>query len=168
MKTYKLDEQLQADLFSAKTEVVLHAIETIKEKGNQLYIPVLFDLLNTNPEKEIESAVADLLGSVKEKQSVNSFIRAIEDDKYAQIRKIILAACWQNGLDFSTFIPVFIDVIIADEWETAFEAFTVADNLDFLPSEEIANVSVQKIKLALPNVSEQKQYFLNEILKKIS
>jgi hypothetical protein len=167
MSTEKIDEQLKKNLFSAKTEVVISAIEAIQKKGNKLYLPVLFDLLNSSPELEIETEIKNLLGTIKDKTSVNSFMRAIEDDKYKRIRKLILTACWQNGLDFSTFLPVFIDLVIYEEWETAFEAFTVIDNLEFLPGAEIINSSITKINAAMPNVTDQQKYFLNEILVKL-
>ena len=74
-----------------------------------------------------------------------------------QSEKRLLTACWQNGLDFSTFLPVFIDLIIHEDWEIAFEAFTVIDNLEFLPSHEIIKISVGKINecLAFCQRSEQ-------------
>ena len=167
MNQGKIDEQIKKNLFSANTNVVISAIEAIQKKGNKLYIPILFDLLNSSPETEIESEIINLLGTVKDKETVNSFVRAIEDDKYKGIRKLILTACWQNGLDFSTFLPVFIDLIINEEWEIAFEAFTVVDNLEFLPSDEIIKVSVSKINKAMSAASDQNKYFLNEILVKL-
>lgn len=167
MHHLKIDEQIKKNLFSANTDLVISAIETIKNKGNKLYIPILFDLLNSFPEPEIEKEILYLLETVKDKEAVNSFMRAIEDDKYKQIRKSILIVCWQNGLDFSTFLPVFVDLVINESWEIAFEAFTIIDNLEFLPSEEIVNKSVALIKDALPSVDEQKRYFLNEILIKL-
>jgi hypothetical protein len=167
MNTEKIDEQIKTNLFSAKTEVVVSAIEAIQRKGNKLYLPVLFDLLNSSPGHEIETEIKNLLGTVKDKTSVNSFMRAIEDDKYKRIRKTILTACWQNGLDFSTFLPVFVDLVIHEEWETAFEAFTVIDNLEFLPGPEIIKISINKIYEAMPDVTEQYKYFLNEILVKL-
>jgi len=167
MKQEKIDEQVRKNLFSANTEVVLSALEVIQKKGNKLYILILFDLLNSSPETEIETEIMNLLETVKDKETVNSFIRAIEDDKYKKIRKSILIACWQNGLDFSTFLPVFIDLIINEDWEIAFEAFTVIDNLEFLPSSEIVKISVDKINHALPNANDQNKYFLNEILVKL-
>mgnify|MGYP004702839799 CR=1 FL=1 len=167
MNTEKIDEQIKKNLFSAKTDIVISAIESVKVKGNKLYIPLLFDLLNSSPEHEIETEIKNLLGTIKDKTAVNSFMRAIEDDKYKGIRKTILTACWQNGLDFSTFLPVFIDLAIHEDWETAFEAFTVIDNFEFLPGAEIIDFSITKIKTAMPNVSNQQKYFLNEILVKL-
>lgn len=167
MSQVKIDEQIKKNLFSAKTEIVISAIEAIKKKGNKLYIPILFDLLNSIPELEIETEIKNLLGNVKDKESVNSFMRAVEDERYKPIRKSILTACWQNGLDFSTFLPVFIDLIINEDWEIAFEAFTIIDNFEFLPGEEIIRKSISKIEVALPVADDQKSYFLNEILVKL-
>lgn len=167
MKQEKIDEQIRTKLFSSDTNVVVSAIETIERKGNKLYLPMIFDLLNSFPEPEIETEIKNLLGTVKDKEVINSFMRAIEDDKYKPIRKTILTACWQNGLDFSTFLPVFVDLIIKEEWEVAFEAFTVVDNLEFLPNNEIIKIAVDKINVALPVATEQNKYFLSEILVKL-
>lgn len=167
MKKEKIDDQIKKNLFSVNTEIVISAIETIRKKGNKLYLPILFDLLNSSPEAEIELEIKNLLGTVKDKESVNSFIRAIEDERYKSIRKSILIACWQNGLDFSTFLPVFVDLVISEEWEVAFEAFTIIDNLEYLPGKGIIEISEDKIHKAIPSASEQTKYFLHEILVKI-
>ena len=168
MKEDKINQRLQQDLFSPRTEIVLEALRQIKQNGNRLYIPLLFDLLVSSPGQEVEKEIKDILGTIKDKQSINGFMRGIEDKKYQSIRKTILTACWQNGLDFSTFLPVFIDLIINEEWEIAFEAFTVIDNLDMLPGEAIIKISTGKINKALETANEQKQYFLNEVLIKLS
>lgn len=167
MKQEKIDEQIRTKLFSSDTNVVVSAIETIERKGNKLYLPMIFDLLNSFPEPEIETEIKNLLGTVKDKEVINSFMRAIENEKYKPIRKTILTACWQNSLDFSTFLPVFVDLIINEEWEVAFEAFTVVDNLEFLPNNEIIKIAVDKINVALPVATEQNKYFLSEILVKL-
>lgn len=167
MKQENINEKLRQALNSEDIDVVKDALEKISETGNRFYLPLLFDLLNTMPEHEVEVEIIKLIGSVKNKDSVNTFMRAVEDEKYTPIRKKLIAACWQNGLDFSNFILVFIDFVIHDDWETAFEAFTLIDNLEYLPGEEIINMAKLKIKEALPSTNEQKRYFLTEIEKKL-
>lgn len=164
----EINPKIKQDLFSANTETVISAINSTKEVGNKLYIPLLFDLLNSKPEHEIEVEITKLLGTVKDKESVNTFMRAIENDNYKSIRKTILTACWQNGLDFSTFLPVFIDLIITEDWEIAFEAFTIIDNLEILPNDAILKTSIEKINSVLDSLNEQKGYFLREVLMKLN
>jgi HEAT repeat protein len=164
----KINPTIVQDLFSKNPETVISAINSTKEIGNKHYIPILFDLLNSNPEHEIEVEITKLLGTIKDKESVNPFMRAIENDNYKSIRKTILTACWQNGLDFSTFLPVFIDLIVNEEWEIAFEAFTIIDNFETLPNKAILQNSIEKINAVLDSLNEQKGYFLREVLVKLN
>ena len=168
MTTEKIDPIIEENLFSTQTEVVISAINLVKEKGNKLYIPILLDLLNSKPGKEITDEINKLLSTVKDKETTVSFIQAIENEKYKSIRQLILTVCWQNGLDFSNYLPVFVAVIINEDWENAFEAFTIIDNLEFLPEQEIIEQSINKIEAAMESATEQKAYFLQEVLTKIS
>ncbi len=168
MTSIKIEPAIQANLFSGEQEVVFAAIKTIKEKGNKLYIPLLFDLLVSEPGEKIMDEISGVLSTVKDKEAGSSFVKAIAEERYRPIKKLILAACWQNGLDYSSHLPVFIDVVINDNWENAFEAFTVIDNLEHLPEQKTVEQAKAKIKNAMPGANEQKSYFLDEILTKIS
>ena len=167
MKKDKIDPIIKDKLSSLDTKVVISAINSIKEKGNKLYLPLLFDLLNSKPMKEVQDVIINLLETIKDKGAVESFINAIENEHYKPIWKLILAASWQNGLDFSDYLPVFIDKIINEEWEIAFEAFTVTDNFEYFPKQKITDESRKKIENVLSSVNEQKAYFLKEILTKL-
>ena len=166
MTSEKIDKKIEENMFSSETGVVISAINLIKEKGNKLYIPLLFDLLNSNPKTEIVKEISLLLATIKDKETKESFIDAITDEKYKSIRKTILTTCWQNGLDFSSYLPIFVDIIVNDNWENAFEAFTIIDNMEHLPEEKIVKQSIIKIEDEMENATEQKAYFLQEILSK--
>ena len=168
MTTEKINPKIKENLFSSNPGTVIAAINKIKEKGNKLYIPLLFDMLNSQPEKEIENEILKLLATVRDKETTESFIVAITNKKYKPIWKSILTTCWQNGLDFSNHLPVFADIIINEDWEISFEAFTIIDNLDSLPKQKIVNETKEKISAALETATEQKTYFLQEVLSKIS
>ena len=164
----KINSEIKEQLFSTNTQSVITAIRKIKNQGNKLYIPILFDLLCSHPEKEIEDEIKDLLATVKDKSATGSFIYAFENKRYKSIWKTVLTTCWQNGLDYSNFTPIFIELIISEDWEVAFEAFTIIDNLEFLPSQEVIEKSVIKIKNALKTANEQKIYLLHEVLLKLT
>ncbi|QGY45512.1 hypothetical protein GM418_18100 [Maribellus comscasis] len=168
MNQEKLNKNIQAELFSTNQATVIAAIQKISVQGNKLYIPILLDLLLSNREEEIEKEITKLLGNVKAKTTVPIFIEALENKKYIPIKKAILTACWQNGLDYHDYLPVFVNIVINDNWENAFEAFTVVDNLEYLPSDEIIEKTKRIIASALKTADTQKAYFLNEILAKIA
>lgn len=164
MNNEKPDQNILNSLFSAQTDVVILALQEIKVKGNKTYLPLLFDLLKTNPEKEIEKEIKKILGTIKDKETVPVFIQALEDKKYKTIQKILLTACWQNGLDFSNSLPFFVNLVINEDWEIAFEAFTIIESMEYFTTEKIMESVSKKINVALENATDQKKYFLEEIL----
>jgi len=163
-----LDKKLKNDIFSANTQVALSALNIIKERGNKSYLPILFDLLLSFPEKELEKEIKNVLGTIKQKDSVPVFVEALKKNKYKPIRKTILTACWQNGLDFKEHLLIFAELVIEEDWETGFEAFTVIENLKELPDKEIIEKTITKINDSIETIGDKKKYFLQEILFKIS
>lgn len=164
MNQIKPDQKILNDLFSGNPEKVIQTINRIKEIGNKDYLPVLFDLLLSNPDASIKNEIEIILGTIKDKNSVPLFIEALQNVKYKPVQKSLLMACWQNGLDYSLFLPVFVDFVIKEEWETAFEAFTVIENMEFLPDDKTIAEAELKIQHALPSATGQNEYFLKEIL----
>lgn len=167
MSTQKLDTHIKNDLFATNTERVISAINRIKERGNKLYLPMLFELLASQPETDVEKEIEQLLSTVKSKETVPFFVEALENEKFKSIQKTLLTACWQNGLDFSNYLPVFVEIVISETWETAFEAFTVIENMEYLPDPQMVDQVTDRIHHALKTATEQNQYFLQEILVKL-
>ena len=165
MKQQKIDTATRDRLFSANAETVLAAVESLQEKGNKEYLPMLFEILLSAPEAEVKEAILKLLGTVKDKETIPVFIEVLQNEKYKNIRKEIITTCWQNGLDFGNYIGVFADLVITESWEVAFEAFTVIENLEHFPPEEEFKAIRLKIAGALRTADERKQYFLEEILR---
>lgn len=168
MNQEKLNKNTQAELFSANKTTVIAAIQKVGTQGNKLYLPILFNLLLSNKDLEIENEIVKLLGNIKLKETVPIFVEALETNKYNSIKKIILTACWQNGLDYHEYLPKFVQIVINDNWQTGFEAFTVIDNMEFLPNNDIIEQTKKMITPALKTANEQKTYFLQEILAKIT
>ena len=152
------------NLHSADQATVLQALERIRESGNIHYLNLLFEMLLSDPPYEIRKEILSMLGSVKLKQSASLFIEAINDSKYLKIRKELLMACWQSDLDFTPYYPELIQIIIDSDWETAFEAFTIIENSDYLPDSVICTLEAEKIKNLSDQPDEMKKYLLNALL----
>ncbi len=164
MQKDKLDKNIEANLFSADTGTVVSTLNTLKEHGNVEYLPLLFDLLKSNPEKEVEQEITTILGGLKMSDAVPVLTDALRNPAYLPIRKKLTTACWQNGLDYKDYLPLFVELVINEDWETGFEAFTVIENMKSYPDEKIKKESANKIHEALKDADEQKKYFLHEIL----
>lgn len=164
----KETEVLHKKLFDSDTKSVLSALGRIKEKGNTKSLKPLVSLLNSDPGPEIEKEILFILNNLKAKDAVTEIINSILNPEYISIRKKLITCCWQNGLDFKNHLPLFADLIIEGDWETAFEAFTVIENMENLPEQRIIDAAADKIREALKNADDQKKYFLTESLSLIS
>jgi hypothetical protein len=124
----------------------------------------LLELLSANPDEQVEKEITDILNNLKVQKAVPVLVEALLNPEYYSIRKKIITACWQNGLNYKNQLPIFVDLVIQEEWETGFEAFTVIENMEEYPDKEILDLAVRKIHDALPDTEGKKKYFLQEIL----
>lgn len=157
-------KEILSNLKSADPEFILEIIDKIRESGNRFIMAGLIDLLHETDLQEIKKSVLNLLSELKNKESVPVFIEAIQNEKYAGERKDLVACCWQNGLTYNEYLTVFIDLVIHEEFQIAFEAFTVIENMFGRVEDEIIDKEIVKVTDALKNATEQKAYLLNGLL----
>ena len=87
----------------------------------------------------------------------------VTDEDNKDIQKELLEACWQNGLNYAQFLPIFIQVVIEEDDITAFEALTVIENLDHLPSDKVLEEQLDLINSKIGELGQTKAYYLNVI-----
>ena len=159
-----ISKEILSGLNSTDQEVVLETIDKIRESGNRSIMEELFGLLHNTPYPEIKKSILTLFSDLKNKESVPLLIEAINNNKYGNERKELVACCWQNGLNYNEFLPVFIDLVIGEPFLVAFEAFTVIENMFGNIPDEVINNEITKLTNALQEASEEKAYLLNGLL----
>jgi len=160
----KKNKELAAKLFSVKNEEVLSTIEYIKEKGNTELLNALLKLIQKTNNREIEQKAKDIFFNLKNTKSVQIIMSAIQDDEYADIRNFLCSACWNNGLDYSNYLPVFVKLYIEEPFETAFEAFTIVENFHQKPEKKIIEEQIELLKSSNLNLSNEKKHLLVEFV----
>ncbi len=163
-KTKKISTHTVERLNSTDVDTAVQAIVELKEKGNVHYIPVLVELLYTSGSSEVKSQVRMLLAEIKQSDAIPLFIQAIENKKYANELQTLVSACWENGLDYSTHLSLFIDLVIEQELLVAFEAYTVITNMSGRISKEIVEKESRKLKDAMLQSNDQKKELMHDLL----
>jgi hypothetical protein len=156
-------EKPNYDLKSKNPEIVFQAIEEISETGNSSQFGGLLELLHKTENQDIKKRILKLFSELKSTDTIPLMIDALQNNRSAEELKELLACCWQNGLNYNSYLPLFIDLVINEDFLIAFEAFTVIENMYGKIDELIISGQLNKIKKSLPLVNEQKRYLLNEL-----
>jgi len=159
----KIDPLKEANLRSKDEEVVLNALNDLRDSGSAVYLPLMAEILLTSEFEDVRKSVLSVLGELKDKDSVPWFMDILEDIRYLPVRKELMAACWQNGLDYSPYLERLVDWVIGNEMDIAFEAFTIIENLDHLPDASVREAEIVKINRALKEADALKSYLLREL-----
>lgn len=115
-------------LRSGNTRAVIETIEEIRLDGNISILPEVFDLMADTEEESVINKCASLLNDIKSPDAAGLLVDALKEKKYTSIHSMLLAACWQNGLDYQKDILLFAEFLISSDYQASIEAFTVIEN----------------------------------------
>ncbi|MDP3645074.1 MAG: hypothetical protein Q8S54_18055 [Bacteroidota bacterium] len=151
-------------LESSDSLKVIETLEELRVSGKVTDIPILIELLHLTQNPEIKSKIIDLFANLKESDAVPLIISAIQDQKYAPELKVLLACCWENGLDYSNYLSLFVDLLIKSEFLVAFEAYTVIMNNEHRIEKVVIDHEVERIQTALSTTSDVKRQLLLDVI----
>ena len=107
-----------------------------KDTSNADYVTVLVSSRSSREEKD------EALLALKENNAQAFIINAIAKTKNVEQKALLIAACWETGLDFSKDYLVFVELIGHENFIVSFEAFTVIQEME-------AEIDESTLKLAL-------------------
>ena len=143
----------QRKLFSSKTNEVLESLNAIQNNGYPEIIPDIIKVYVENENEEIKQNALFILNNLKEKESVSYFMDGLKFSENSDLRVNVISACWQNGLDFSSYIPTFLNILTEENIETAIEAYSVIEsNIPLLSEDHLLELRKKTEELSLqPN-----------------
>ncbi len=163
-KSKKLNSETLSNLQSNNSELVTETINELSESGNSAYIPILIELLHSTDNQEIKKRITRLLSELKHSDAIPLIIEAIQNKQYANELQYLVSACWENGMDYSSHLSLFIDLVIENDFMVAFEAHTVITNMTGKISKAICDTETRKIKEAILVAPEDKKQLLMDLL----
>lgn len=152
-------------LFSTNENTVIEALDKIKKKGDTILLQAMIELLLVNKNKVIEEKIVEILNNIKSEKSKKTIIQAIENPKFYKLFKILASSVWMSGLNYGEYINTFAQKFISEEFNNAFEAFTIIDNTEAQDiSLEVINNTIKTLKEGKGKISIDKQTLYNQLL----
>lgn len=152
------------DLRSADSMKVIETIEELRTAGKASDVPVLLELLHASQNPEIKSKIIGLFANLKESNAIPLIVEAIQDQKYATELKELVACCWENGLDYSKYLALFVDLLIERDFLVAFEAYTVITNMTTTIDQATIDQEIEKLDRAMHLTTPEKKTLMLDVV----
>jgi hypothetical protein len=151
-------------LKSTDSLLIIETLEELRVSGKASDIPILIELLHLTQNPEIKSKIIGLFANLKEGDTIPLLIEAIQNQKYAPELKDLVSSCWENGLNYSPYLSIFIDLLIESEFIVAFEAYTVILNMISKIDQTIIDKEIDRLESALPKTTEEKRALFLDVI----
>ena len=162
--TYDDNKDELKEIESEETLRVLEMLEELRVSGKASDVPMLIELLHSTQSAEVKSKVNSLFATLKETEAVPLIIDAIQNPKYAPELKELLACCWENGLDYSNYLSLFVDLLIGCDFVIAFEAYTVIVNMMERIDQKKIDTGIERLEQAILHSTDQKVELMREVV----
>lgn len=118
------------------------------EKGQQEKKKSLEDFVEhiTSGINEDKTEVLKLL---KESNAQDALVEAILDVENNKERNLLIAACWESGLDFSKYVNVFFKLAVDKDLLVSLEAITVVENIEKYESKDFLEEAIKFVGKAI-------------------
>jgi hypothetical protein len=161
----KKEENYIKNLLSENQEIVAETIEEIKIEGRSTLLPHLIDLLLSSNDEAVKKQLYNLFCELKQPDSIPVLIDAIKNEKYAPIQDVLIRTCWENGLDYTPYLSILVDIVINGEFMNAFEAFTVIENMEGTIQPELIEEQISIVKAAIPGATVEKEPLMADLIQ---
>lgn len=137
------------DLQSNDEQVALKAIDKLKKAGDASFIPEILAALRDTSEVGIENAISQMLFDLKDQEAIEELVTQLTNPEFAEVRVIMLSACWQCGLDLSHRLPDFITVASMGNYMECLETLTVIENWEKIKDSEMLENEALRLQACL-------------------
>lgn len=161
------NKEIIKKLNSNNNSIVLDTLKYVSREGNKDILREVIQLLLITQETMVRDEIIKILENLREPDCTPVLVKAIENPEYQDILVLLISASWKNSLDFSPYIETFTDVFIKSDFQLAFDALTVIDNVEVIDA-KIAEASVFRLENAIEDIKDDKKPLYFELINIIN
>jgi len=157
-------KELRSGLSSSDTSILIQTLQEVKSSGSPVLIPELTGLLRRTKSQEIRDHIIDILNNLKYQSSADELVKELRKEDEPDVISYLIAACWKNGLDFSSYIDDFIEAFIRFDYIIALDALTVIENATRNLERAATTTRINRLKQHIDQMEENKRVLLLELI----
>jgi len=114
--------------------------------------------------QQIKELIAGFLNDLKDQSLCGEVVDEIKKEFTWPTRSMLIASCWQSGLNYSGYIGDFAEMFVSGDYATALECFTVIESSSGHLSRADKNSLIRLLKDNASKVSGEKTALAMELL----
>lgn len=123
-------KQLIDELTSGNQAKISASIKALQANGDVTILEPMVALLQTDLSAKIKGEVLEFLSSLKDTSAVDEIMRILKDANYEKVRQLLLSTMWNSPLNYSYFLPEFVEIAVEGDFMEALECLTIIENLE--------------------------------------
>lgn len=135
-------------------------IENLRqEEPYEGVIELLASLYDTTESMDVAKTIENFFNDIKDTSARHEIVAGMKKDFSKKTKKMIVASCWQSGLDYSDYANEFAELFIASEFDMAIECMTVIEE----SIDRLDDIERQKVKETIKNSPEALSSLADEL-----
>jgi hypothetical protein len=122
-------QSLLNDIQSDSLTKVKAALEALEINGDPSVIPSIIKELTLEGHSEKNILLLDFLAIIKTPNATTVFITVLDDPTFLPYRQLILNTIWNSPLNFSDYLPKFVEIALKGDFMEILECLTIIENL---------------------------------------
>lgn len=112
----------------------------------------------------VRQLISGFMNDMKDQALCREVVEEIKKDYKKDTLQMIVASCWQSGLDYSDYCQDFADLFLVSDYMTALECFTVIESSVHELSGEKKKLLIEKIKEGAAAIVDEKRALWAELI----
>ena len=123
-------KRLLEDLNSGNETKISSALKALQLNGDSSVLNPMANLLKTDITAKNRQEILDFLSCLNDSSTIDSMIEIVKDSNYLSIRQELLSTMWNNKLDYTYYLPEFVEIAVEGSFMEALECLTIIENLE--------------------------------------
>ena len=123
-------QSLHSDIQSKDSNKIFKALKDIRKHGSRDSIPLLVDIVVNTDEELLYAEAVKVLNDLKDKDSTDAIVEAIQDPANEAQIITLLQVIWQAGLKVDRHLRFLADLAMKSEYMVAFECLTITEHME--------------------------------------
>ncbi|MDX9947104.1 MAG: hypothetical protein RBS38_07035 [Bacteroidales bacterium] len=114
--------------------------------------------------QQVKELITDFLNDLRDQSLCGEVVEEIRKDFTWPTRSMLIASCWQSGLNYSGYLGDFAEMFVRGDYATALECFTVIESSSGHLNKDEKDLLIKLIKDNASKVAGEKTALAMELL----